>query len=38
MELTRSTWSRADYEEFINHLKSLADEKYKKFNDALVPG
>lgn len=37
MELTRNTWSQADYEEFTEYLKSLADEKYKKFNDALVP-
>lgn len=37
MELTRNTWSQADYEGFTEYLKSLADEKYKKFNDSLVP-
>ena len=38
MELTRESWTQADYKEFAEYLKTLADEKYKKFSDALVPG
>lgn len=37
MNLTRDTWSQADYNEFVKYLESLADEKYKKFTDSLVP-
>ena len=37
MELTRQSWTQADYEELVEYLKTLADEKYKKFSDALVP-
>lgn len=38
MELTRENWTQADYEELVDYLKSLADEKYKTFSDSLVPG
>lgn len=38
MELTREHWTDADYAEFIEYLKSLADEKYKEFSSSLVPG
>lgn len=38
MELNREKWSQEDYGEFVEYLKSLADEKYKKFSDGLVPG
>ena len=38
MELKRETWTQADYEEFMDYLRTLADEKYKKFSDSLVPG
>lgn len=37
MELTRKTWTQEDYRKFVLYLESLADEKYKKFSDALVP-
>lgn len=37
MELTKDIWTQADYDEFVEYLKSLADEKYKKFNNSLVP-
>ena len=38
MELTRERWTKEDYKEFTQYLKSLADEKYKEFSDSLVPG
>ena len=38
MELTRESWTQAEYKEFAEYLETLADEKYKKFSDALVPG
>ena len=38
MELTRDTWTKDDYAELTKYLETLADEKYKKFSDALVPG
>lgn len=38
MELTREQWTQKDYSEFREYLKTLADEKYKEFSDALVPG
>lgn len=37
-ELKRDIWSQDDYEEFVNYLKSISDEKYKQFSDGLVPG
>ena len=38
MNITRKHWSQTDYAEFIEYVKSQADEKYKTFSDALVPG
>ncbi len=38
MNIIREHWTQADYSEFIEYLKSQADEKYKTFSDALVPG
>ena len=38
MELIKDLWTQDDYEELTEYLKSLADEKYKKFSDSLVPG
>lgn len=38
MNLTLEHWSQADYAEFTEYLKSLSDDKYKKFSDSLVPG
>lgn len=37
MNLIRDIWTQNDYEELLNYLKSLADEKYKAFTDSLVP-
>lgn len=37
MNLTRQHWSQNDYGEFVEYLKTLADEKYKKFSDGLSP-
>lgn len=37
MELTRDSWSDADYKEFVGYLGQSADEKYKSFSDSLVP-
>ena len=38
MELTRDAWTKDDYAELTEYLKTLADEKYKQFSDSLVPG
>ena len=38
MELTREHWTQADYETFVEYMKTLADSKYKEFSDGLVPG
>lgn len=38
MELKREHWTRRDYKELTDYLKSIADEKYKAFSDSLVPG
>lgn len=38
MELTRDSWTQSDYNSFVEYMKTLADEKYKKFSDSLVPG
>ena len=37
MELTKEIWTQSDYDEFAEYLKTLADEKYKKFSDRLFP-
>ena len=36
MELTKEIWTQSDYDEFAEYLKTLADEKYKKFSDSLM--
>ncbi|MBQ7744464.1 MAG: DNA alkylation repair protein [Ruminococcus sp.] len=38
MKLTRESWSQSDYSEFVEYLKTLADEKYKEFGDRIAPG
>ncbi len=38
MEPKRDKWTRSDYNELREYLKSLADEKYKSFSDSLSPG
>ncbi len=37
MELIKDYWTQSDYNDFVEYLKSLADEKYKNFSDSLVP-
>lgn len=38
MELIRESWSPEDREEYLQYLKTLADEKYQKFHSSLIPG
>ena len=38
MNIAREHWTQNDYAEFTEYLKTQADEKYKDFSDALVPG
>ncbi|MCD8390356.1 MAG: DNA alkylation repair protein, partial [Firmicutes bacterium] len=38
MNLNLNRWTQADYLKFYEYLTSLADAKYKKFTDSLVPG
>lgn len=38
METTREHWTKKDYNDFVEYLKSLADKQYKNFADSLVPG
>lgn len=37
MNLKTNDWTKEEYAEFVNYLKSFADEKYKKFHSSLVP-
>lgn len=37
MELKREHWSEEDYIVFMEYLSSIAEEKYKKFSQALTP-
>lgn len=37
MNFSIEKWTKNDYEMLIEHLNSLADEKYKKFNSSLIP-
>ena len=37
MELTRDSWTKDSYGEFVKYLQSLSDKKYKEFSDGLVP-
>ena len=38
MNLNKPHWTQSDYNEFVEYLKTLADEKYRQFSDGLVPG
>lgn len=35
MNLTKETWTSADYNEFINYLHKIKDQKYKEFHQSL---
>ena len=37
MNLTKETWTKKDYEDFINYLFSIKDEKYKEFQQKIIP-
>lgn len=37
MELKKEHWTKQDYQEFLDYLKSNSDERYKKFHSSLVP-
>jgi 3-methyladenine DNA glycosylase AlkD len=37
LNLIKDEWTNSDYIEFIEYLKSQADEKYRKFHSSLVP-
>lgn len=37
MDFCVEKWTEDDYEKLVEYLKSLADEKYKKFNSSLIP-
>lgn len=37
MELIRDTWTQYDYSEFIEYIKSIADDDYKAFSQKLTP-
>lgn len=38
MELNKPVWTQEDYDAFVLYLKSLSDEKYRRFHCSLVPG
>ncbi len=38
MEPARNEWTRADYTELTEYLKSLSEDGYKEFSDSLSPG
>lgn len=37
MELVRDNWTKNDYDDFIEELRSYADEKYRSFHSSLIP-
>lgn len=37
MNLTRETWTKKDYQEFIKYLFSIKEEKYKLFQQNIIP-
>lgn len=37
MNFSIESWTESDYEKLVEHLKSISDEKYKKFNFSLIP-
>lgn len=38
VNFAENPWTEIDYEMLIDHLRTLADEKYKAFNESLIPG
>jgi len=38
MELKRDTWDEGVYNEYLEYLKSCADEEYKSFSEKIIPG
>lgn len=37
MNLTKETWTKKDYNDFINYLFSIKEEKYKEFQQNIIP-
>lgn len=37
MELVRDNWTKNDYDDFVEELRSYADEKYRSFHSSLIP-
>ena len=37
MELVRDNWTENDYSNFVEELRSHADEKYRNFHSSLIP-
>jgi len=37
MILTKDTWTKKDYKNFINYLFSIKEEKYKHFQEKIIP-
>ena len=37
MELIRDNWTKNDYDDFVEELRSYADEKYRCFHSSLIP-
>lgn len=37
MELVRDNWTKNDYDDFVEKLRSYADEKYRSFHSSLIP-
>jgi len=37
MNLTKDTWTKKDYKDFINYLFSIKEEKYKDFQQKIIP-
>ena len=37
MEFVRDNWTKNDYDDFIEVLRSYADEKYRSFHSSLIP-
>ena len=37
MNLTKDTWTKEDYQQFIKYLFSISEEKYKEFEQKIIP-